>query len=60
LKITKHLEEQDLSYVGHFFQAMGYSANFALCSVVLIIHAIFPFLFETYASSKISEMFGDK
>ena len=49
----KHLEEQGMSYIQHLRHALGYSTKLFLCSVVLVIHAVFPFVLEKYVSNRV-------
>jgi hypothetical protein len=51
--LTKHLREQNMTYIQHCVHALTYAATLAICSVVLVFHAIFPFVLENYASSKV-------
>jgi hypothetical protein len=51
--LSKHLREQDMSYLQHLVHALTYSATLAVCSVVLVFHAFFPFVLEKYASDRV-------
>ncbi len=49
----RHLEEQNMSYAQHLKHALRHAAKLFLCSSVLVIHAVFPFVFESYTSSRV-------
>jgi hypothetical protein len=51
--LTKHLREQEMSYFQHLLHALVYSATLAVCSVVLVFHAFFPFVLEKFASDRV-------
>jgi hypothetical protein len=51
--LTKHLREQNMTYLQHLAHALKYSAKLAACSLVLVIHAFLPFIFEKYASDRV-------
>jgi hypothetical protein len=51
--LSRHLREQDMSYLQHLVHALTYSATLAVCSVVLVFHAFFPFVLEKYASDRV-------
>ena len=51
--LTKHINEQDMTYLQHLVHALTYSATLAACSIVLVFHAIFPFVLEKYASDRV-------
>ena len=52
----KHLKEKNLSYVGHFKQAIGYFLVIQKAAVCVLLHAIFPDLFPTTASGIIKNL----
>ena len=39
----KHLEENNETYFSHFFFACKIAIYLYLCSIFLVIHAVFPF-----------------
>ena len=41
-----HLKEVNMGYVEHFKFAMGFSMNSFIMSMILIVHAIIPCLFQ--------------
>jgi len=50
---TKHPATVNETYLQHMWFALRYSFKFILCAIAAFIHAIFPFLFTTYASKKV-------
>lgn len=56
---TRHLNEQNLTYSEHFVRALKLSLRSGLASLIFFIHALFPFLFETYGSKNISSLYHD-
>ncbi|HIL25975.1 MAG TPA: capsule biosynthesis protein [Nitrospinaceae bacterium] len=55
-KATRHLKDKNVGYVKHFFCACSYAFSSLLLFHVLLIHAIFPFLFESTASSMFEKL----
>jgi len=51
--LTKHLTEQNMTYRQHLVHALTYSVTLAVCSVVLVFHAFFPFVLEKFASDRV-------
>ena len=51
--LARHLEEQGMSYLQHLAHALKYSAVLFVCSLVLVIHAFLPFVFQKYASDRV-------
>ena len=51
--LTKHLKEQNMSYMQHLLHATKTSAKLAACSGVLLVHAIFPFVLVDFASKRV-------
>jgi len=51
--LTKHLKEQNMSYVQHLLHATKTSAKLAACSGALLVHAIFPFVLVDFASKRV-------
>jgi len=49
----KHLKEQNMNYVQHLLHATKTSAKLAVCSGVLLVHAIFPFILVDFASKRV-------
>lgn len=50
---TKHPNSVGESYLQHFGKALGFSALLFSLSFKALVHAIFPFLFETAVSDRI-------
>lgn len=53
---TKHPHSKGEFYSTHLFSAIKYSITLARLSLVVLIHGVFPFMFETTTSSKIKQM----
>lgn len=53
---TKHPEEAGMGYYEHFKFALKLSFRFLRIAAGSGIHAFFPFLFTTYASSSVREL----
>ena len=49
----KHPREQGMTYFGHMRYALGSAIVLAGCALVLVFHAFFPFLLETYSSDRV-------
>lgn len=45
-KFQEHPKENEQSYMQHFWNSSYFSLCSLVCSVVFMLHAIFPFLFE--------------
>ena len=54
--LTEHLHEINKSYFVHFKDAFYYGLRLLIGGLAAIIHAIFPFWFETTASDGIKEL----
>ena len=52
-RLTRHLREQNMTYVQHLLHALRYSVMLGICSAVLILHAFFPFILEKFASDRV-------
>ena len=53
LIFTKHLKEQDESYIQHMWGAWKICATLKILLFKCFIHSIFPFLFTSAVSDKI-------
>jgi len=42
-----------MTYRQHLVHALTYSVTLAVCSVVLVFHAFFPFVLEKFASDRV-------
>ena len=51
--LAKHLKEQDMTYFQHLRHAGKCSAKLVLCSAVLVVHAIFPFILVDFVSKRV-------
>lgn len=54
--LTSHLSENNLSYFQHMIRAYRFAWDAFKIAVVLKIHAIFPFIWETKASDLTQEL----
>ena len=54
---TEHPKSVGESYFKHFMFAINISAKLFLWAIIAIIHAILPFTFKTYVSSRINELY---
>ena len=52
----KHLKDVNETYVCHFIKAAGFAVNTFLVSLVFLVHAIFPFLFERTGSTQLQRI----
>lgn len=55
----RHLDEQNITYSQHFIRSTKLSLRSGLASILFFIHAVFPFIFETYGSKTISSITKD-
>ena len=53
---TEHPQSVGESYLTHLCYALKYSGKFLLLHIIVLIHAIFPFLFVNTASSWIKKI----
>tara|TARA_R110002020_G_scaffold400296_1_gene610378 strand:+ start:269 stop:445 length:177 start_codon:yes stop_codon:yes gene_type:complete len=51
--LTKHPREQGMTYFQHMVYALSSAVVLAGCAIVLVFHAFFPFLMETYSSDRV-------
>jgi hypothetical protein len=56
---TQHPNSVGESYTKHMIFAISVGLKLFLWGFIAIIHAIFPFLFKTYVSSRIKELHDD-
>jgi len=49
-KLSRHLDESGLTYAQHMVRAVTIFFHLTAASLCVLIHAIFPFMFETTAS----------
>ena len=50
---NKHPNKRGMTYRGHLLHALKNSLKLAACSLVLLVHSIFPFVWEEYVSSRL-------
>ena len=55
----KHLNEIKMTYFQHWQRAMLISVKLFYASIILVIHAFLPFLFEKTASNIVKNIFND-
>jgi len=53
-----HLEEAGETYFQHFSRAIILSLNLLIMSIVCLVHSLLPFIFTTYVSDKIREIYS--
>ncbi|WP_420797643.1 DUF6356 family protein [Candidatus Sororendozoicomonas aggregata] len=56
---TQHLVSVNENYSQHFKHALRFSVTLLLASLVCLIHAILPFLFEKTGSKLIKKLHND-
>ncbi len=54
---TEHPQSVDETYFGHMWFALRFFALLMAAAMAALIHAIFPFLFETTASRIIARLY---
>lgn len=54
---TKHPSGVGETYVQHMLMAFSFSGCLLVVSVVCVVHGVFPFLFETKASSMVDDLY---
>ena len=54
---TRHPKSVGETYFGHLAFAIGFSGWLILAGLAAIVHAIFPFMFETTASRIIAKLY---
>ena len=55
----KHLEEQNLTYIGHLLQAWNLAMRLFLLSLTALVHGILPSIWVHSVSDKVHEMDQD-
>tara|TARA_B100000287_G_scaffold383609_1_gene389509 strand:+ start:59 stop:280 length:222 start_codon:yes stop_codon:yes gene_type:complete len=53
---TKHPNSVGEGYFTHMFEALKYAFRFQLLSMIIYIHALLPFLFESYVGDDIEKI----
>lgn len=52
----KHLKLVDENYLKHMLEAWLITATFILAGIICFIHSVFPFLFQTTASTMVKKI----
>ena len=55
----KHLEEQNLTYIGHLLQAWNLAMRLFLLSLTALVHGVLPSIWVRSVSDKVHEMDAD-
>ncbi|MCG8413729.1 MAG: DUF6356 family protein [Pseudomonadales bacterium] len=55
-RFSAHLEQVEESYLQHMKHALSFALNLGVASVVCLVHAFLPFLFEKQGSAIVSKM----
>jgi hypothetical protein len=56
---VRHLDEQNMSYKEHFYRASLLSLKMVVGAILLLIHAVFPFVFERSGSRMITHLYNE-
>jgi len=52
----KHLEEQNMSYIEHYFRGIGFAWWCVKMYTICLIHAVFPFWHEDTFSEEVHKL----
>ena len=55
-RFNAHLEQVEESYLQHMRHALSFAFNLGVASVVCLVHAFLPFLFEKQGSAIVRRM----
>ena len=55
-RLSAHLEQVDESYMQHMKHALSFAFNLGLASIVCLVHAFLPFLFEKQGSDLVRKL----
>jgi hypothetical protein len=55
-KLSAHLQQIDESYVQHMKHALSFAFELAVASLVCLVHAFLPFLFEKKGSEQVQRL----
>ncbi len=55
-RLNQHLKQIDESYSQHMMHALSFAFELAVASVVCLVHAFLPFLFEKTGSKKVQRL----
>ena len=58
-RLTRHLNDINLTYFGHMFRAWGFVYDAFKIIVILKVHAIFPFIWEDKATVMVEKLYID-
>lgn len=53
---NSHLHDVEEGYFQHMYHSFGFASRLLLAGTVLIIHAIFPFLFKDLGSQQVAKV----
>ena len=53
---TKHQKSVDETYLQHFYHAMSFSCLLFSLSLKALVHALFPFCYETAVSDRVKTL----
>jgi hypothetical protein len=59
LFLNSHLQKNNISYWDHLCRASDFSLRCAIASIILLIHGLFPFLFQENGSKIIKNLYKD-
>tara|TARA_R110001583_G_scaffold43355_6_gene137931 strand:+ start:3139 stop:3333 length:195 start_codon:yes stop_codon:yes gene_type:complete len=59
MRLTKHLRDNNVTWVAHCKRAIIWAWSLQKIALILLIHSIFPWTFENYASSKIGKIYKE-
>lgn len=54
---TKHPRSVNETYFEHLMMALGFSGRMALATLVCLVHAILPFMFEKTGSKMVADLY---
>lgn len=55
-RLSTHLQQIDESYLQHMKHALSFAFELAVASLVCLVHAFLPFLFEQKGSEKVQRL----
>tara|TARA_R110000744_G_scaffold31232_1_gene73555 strand:+ start:153 stop:341 length:189 start_codon:yes stop_codon:yes gene_type:complete len=57
--LTKHLKDNNITWARHCKRAITWAWSLQKIALILLIHSIFPWAFENYATSKIGKIYKE-
>lgn len=54
---TKHPRSVGETYFEHLFMALGFAGRMAIATLVCLVHAILPFMFEKTGSKMVADLY---